>query len=64
MNLSKSKYCKDAQCPKMLWMENNMPEQFDDSVMDENILETDNRVGDLAMGYFGDFAEVPYSCDN
>jgi hypothetical protein len=44
-------------------MENNMPEQFDDSVMDENILETDNRVGDLAMGYFG-FAEVPYSCDN
>jgi len=45
----------------MLWMKRNMPEQFDDSVMDLSRLAMGNRVGDLAMGYFGDFNEVTYS---
>ena len=58
--LSKSKYCSAVQCPKMLWLKKNKPEEFDDSVMNEAILETGNEVGDLAMGLFGDFVEVPF----
>jgi len=62
MNLSKSKYCRGLQCPKILWMEKHMPEEAVDPG-NEAILETGNLVGDLAMGYFGDFTEVPYSDD-
>ena len=58
LNLSKSKYCSAVQCPKMLWLKNFKPEVFDESVMNETVLETGNEVGDLAMGIFGDFTEV------
>lgn len=58
--LSKSQYCSAVQCPKMLWLRKKRPELFDDSVMDEHILATGNRVGDLAMGLFGPFTEVPH----
>jgi len=44
-------------------MEKNMPEYYDSSVEREGILETGNAVGDLAMGYFGEYCEVPYSED-
>lgn len=58
--LSKSKYCSAVQCPKMLWLKENKPDEFDSSVMNDAILEKGNEVGDLAMGLFGDFTEVPY----
>ena len=61
MNLSKSKYCNGLQCPKMLWMARNMPEQLDSSVIKQQVLDNGSRVGDVAMGYFGDFVEVPYN---
>jgi len=61
MNLSKSRYCKGIQCPKILWLEEHKSEERDDSVMDQRVLDTGNKVGDLAMGYFGDFTEVPYN---
>ena len=60
LNLSKSKYCSAVQCPKMLWLKKNKPEVFDDSVMNQSILETGNEVGDLAMGLFGSYTEVPF----
>lgn len=60
INLSKSKYCSAVQCPKMLWLKKNKPEVFDDSVMNQSILDTGNEVGDLAMGLFGSFIEVPF----
>ena len=60
-HFSKSRYCNGIQCPKMLWLKKNMPEEFDDSVMNQAILSTGNDVGDLAMGLFGDYTEVPYS---
>lgn len=44
----------------MLWLNKNRPEAFDSSVMNESVLETGNEVGDLAMGLFGDFTEVPF----
>lgn len=60
LNLSKSRYIKGVQCPKMLWMDLHMREQFDESTMDEAILSTGNEVGDLAMGYYGDYVEVEF----
>ncbi len=59
-NLSKSLYCMGVQCPKMLWMKKHRPELFDDSVMNETVLKTGLAVGDLAMGLFGEYREVPY----
>lgn len=58
MYLSKSKYCGLWQCPKLAWLAKNKPElaQIDGSAMER--FETGNRVGDLAMGLFGDFVEV------
>ena len=60
--LSKSQYCNAIQCPKMLWLRKKRPDLFNNSVMDEHILATGNKVGDLAMGLFGPFTEVPH-CD-
>lgn len=62
-HLSKSRYCSGVQCPKMLWMKKNMPEEFDASVMNQAILDNGNEVGDLAMGLFGEYSEVPFSDD-
>lgn len=60
MFISKSKYVSGCQCPKILWMKKHKPDEFDDSVMNQAILATGDNVGDLAMGYFGDFVEIPY----
>lgn len=60
MYLSKSRYCSAVQCPKMLWLKKNRPDEFDDSVMNEAVLQTGNEVGDLAMGLFGEYVEVPF----
>ena len=59
-SLSKSKYCQGVQCPKMLWLKEHAKDQYDASCMNESILEAGHEVGDLAMGLFGDFVEVPY----
>ena len=63
MNLSKSKYCKGIQCPKILWMDKNKPELFDESVVNEALLNTGQQIGDLAMAYFGEFSEVTFTFD-
>ena len=60
LGLSKSRYCSAVQCQKMLWLKKHCPEQFDDAVMNQAVLDTGLEVGDLAMGLFGDFSEVPY----
>ena len=62
-NISKSLYCSGVQCPKMLWLKKHCPELFDESVMDQAVLDTGSEVGDLAMGLFGDYTEVPYNRD-
>ncbi|GBU26554.1 hypothetical protein R84B8_00064 [Treponema sp. R8-4-B8] len=63
MNLSKSSYCKGIQCPKILWLDTHKSELKDESVLNRKILDTGNRVGDLAMGYYGAYSEVPYNKD-
>ena len=61
--LSKTRYCSGVQCPKILWLKDNMPEVADQSVKNEAVLAQGNDVGDLAMGLLGDFTEVPFSKD-
>jgi len=63
MNLSKSRYCKGLQCPKILWLDAHKSEVKDASVLNQRVLDTGNRVGDLAMGYYGPYSEVPYNED-
>lgn len=60
LHLSKSKYCMAVQCPKMLWLKSHMPELFDDSVMNQAVLDTGTEVGDLAMGLLGPYTEVEF----
>lgn len=63
MYLSKSKYCRGVQCNKMLWMDAHMPEEADDSCINQAVFDTGNAVGDLAMAYFGKYTEVQYQKD-
>lgn len=58
--LSKSKYLRFLQCPKQVWLERNKPDAMTDRE-DTFVLEKGNEVGDLAMQYFGDYTEVPFS---
>ena len=64
MNLSKSKYTRFCQCPKMLWLDTYHPEL---AVQDESLLrrfQEGNEIGDLAMGLLGDFVETTaYTAD-
>ena len=60
MHLSKSRYVQGCTCPKILWMQEHMPEQYDPSVVDEARTSAGNEVGDLAMGFYGPFTEVPF----
>ena len=63
MNLTKSKYRTGLFCPKILWLEKNMPESFEQSTVDENRLDTGIKVGKLAREFFGVYEEVPFTAD-
>ena len=58
--LSKSRFCSAIQCPKMLWLKQNKLEEFDEGVINQNVLDNGSMVGDLAMGLFGPYVEVPF----
>lgn len=62
LGLSKSKYCKGIQCPKILWLDKYKPEEAE-NVLPENVLSTGNMVGELARQYFGDYSLVEFSYD-
>lgn len=59
-HLSKTRFTTGVQCPKMLWLKTYRSELFDQSVVNQDVLDTGSEVGDLAMGLFGDFTEVPF----
>lgn len=60
IEFSKSKYCKAVQCPKILWMDRNMPEQAEETASD-SVMQTGTDVGELARNYFGNYKLVPFS---
>ena len=62
IGLSKSRYCRGLQCPKILWMDKYKPEEAAD-VLPEAVLANGNMVGDLARGYFGEYSLVEFSYD-
>ena len=62
IGLSKSKYCKGIQCPKILWMDKNKPEEAED-ILPASVMANGNRVGDLARGYFGEYSLVELDND-
>ena len=61
-DLSKSRYCKGIQCPKILWLDHYKPEEAED-VLSETVMENGNLVGDLARSYFGEYSLVDFSYD-
>ena len=60
--LSKSKYCKGIQCPKILWLDENKPEVAEE-ISSESVLETGTKVGELARSYFGEYDLVAFNRD-
>ncbi len=58
--LSKSKYCSAVQCPKLLWLSKYMPETVEADPANQAVLDRGSAVGDLAMGLFGEYVEVPF----
>ncbi len=62
IGLSKSRYCKGLQCPKILWMDKYMPDKAED-VLPESVMATGNMVGDLARRYYGSFDLVEFDFD-
>ena len=60
--LSKSKYCKGVQCPKILWLDEHKPE-FKKESDNESVLENGKLVGQLARESFGDYSLVSFNYD-
>lgn len=57
--LTKSKYCKGLQCPKILWLDKHHPELGENSTK-ESVLDNGTRVGELARSYFGSCELIDY----
>ena len=62
-NVSKSRYIRAVQCLKMYWMDRVKPQEFDNSVLDEAVLENGNDVGELALSIFPDISKVAFETD-
>ena len=61
--LSKTRYVKGVQCPKMLWLDEHMPQLATPSDASTQI-ENGKMVGELARAYFGNYALVPWSANH
>ena len=55
---SKSKYCAFCDCPMKAWLNRYKPGEAVFSDNTQARMTVGSEVGDLAMGYFGDFVEV------
>lgn len=62
IGLSKSRYCKGIQCPKILWLDQYKPEVGED-VLPETVIANGNLVGELARQYFGSYSLVEFTYD-
>ncbi len=62
IRLSKSTYCNGVQCPKMLWLLKNKPEEAVDT-SNLSVLENGTQVGIVAQDYFGESTVIPYNED-
>ena len=62
MNLSKSRYCLGTRCLKDLWLSIYKPDEAKDMGNDV-VLESGNKVGELARSLFGDYVLIEYIKD-
>jgi len=60
MNLSKSRYCRGLQCPKMLWLEKYKPEAMEETD-NSSVLEQGNMVHEVARYLFGEHINIEYT---
>lgn len=60
--LSKSKYCKLVQCPKILWM-NKYKSNVAVPTAREAVLANGTAVGELARNLFGDYTNIEFNTD-
>ena len=60
--LSKSKYCKGMQCPKILWLDKYNSEVAVDTAK-QSVFENGRKVGELARKLFGKFINIEYDKD-
>lgn len=60
MYLSKSKYCKGIQCPKILWLEKNKKEYMINQT-NEQVFENGDEVGELAKSLFGEHINIEFN---
>lgn len=58
LHFSKSKYTSFIQCPKMLWLKTYHPELAEEDPAAKERMDKGNVVGDLAMGFFGEYEEM------
>ena len=57
MNLSKSRYCKGIQCPKILWLEKYKPNEKEEKDL-TSIMEQGNAVHEVAKYLFGEHINI------
>lgn len=62
VHLSKSKYCKAVQCPKILWLDKYKPKEKVKTTR-ESVLENGRKVGKIAKSLFGEYEDVQYDED-
>ena len=53
-----------VQCPKIVWLNKHKPEELEINPQTLARMEEGDKVGDLAMGLFGDFTEVTTYTNN
>ena len=59
MYITKSKYVRGMQCPKMLWMDEHMPDEAISKAM-PSILENGIKTGEVARSYFEEYSLVEF----
>lgn len=60
LKLSKSRYCKCVQCPKILWLKEYKQEEEVPSEKDA-VFKNGKKVGEIAKGLFGKYENVEYN---
>ena len=60
--LTKSKYCRGLQCPKILWLDEHHPE-FGENIANKSVLDNGTKVGELARLYFGNCELVGFDAN-
>lgn len=60
--LSKSKYCKLVQCPKILWMSKYKSDVAVPTARDD-VLANGTAVGELARNLFGEYINIEFNKD-